>query len=162
MSSLFQFLKRRFNNFFWYNFFFQIFFHYQYVLFGCLTFNGRKAFAFNFLLKVKSGLKLREHFDPFYVFLVAFFSLTPNIRLFPFKRSGLVHGVPVSISFNKKISFAVKWVIKFLKDKSRVVFVPKVVELLVLAIYSKGLSFKKKQDLYSVAFLNQHHLRFFK
>ena len=57
---------------------------------------------------MKYGLKLREHFDPFYVFLVALFNLTPNVKLFPFKRSGLVHGVPVPISFNKRISFSVK------------------------------------------------------
>jgi len=94
--------------------------------------------------------------------LIALFSLTPTVRLFPFKKSGLVHGVPVPISFNKRISFSVKWVIKAIKENKRLFSVAKIVDLLVLAIYSKGLSFKKKQDLYTVAFLNQHHLRFFK
>lgn len=60
------------------------------------------------MLRVKELLKLREVFDPFFVFLVSMLKLTPNIILLPFKKAGIVQGVAFPISDRKKISFAVK------------------------------------------------------
>jgi len=162
MRKFIIFLKKRYTTFFWYNYYFQLFFCYHNVFFGSLIFKGKKVLAFKFFLAIKNGLKLREHFNPFLIFLVSMLKLTPTIMLSPLKRSGVVYGVPVPITFRKQITFAVKWVVKLLKDSSRVVSVSRVVDLLTSAIYARGLSFEKKQAMYKTAVLNTHYLRFFK
>jgi hypothetical protein len=64
--------------------------------------------AFNNFLKIKQGLKLREKFDPFLIFLVSMMKITPNVILMPLKKSGVMQGVPFPISFKKQVTFAVK------------------------------------------------------
>ena len=50
----------------------------------------------------------------------------------------------------KKITFAVKWIIKLLKDNDRIVKISTVVDLLISTIYNRGSALKKKQEVYKV------------
>jgi len=76
--------------------------------FGSLLFRGKKILAFNTFLQIKNGLKRKEKFDPFLVFLVAMMKITPSLVLLPIRKSGALHGVPFPISQRKQITFAVK------------------------------------------------------
>lgn len=117
--------------------------------------------AFNFFLKVKQGLKIKEQFDPFLVFLVSMLKLSPNIMLIPFKQSRVITYMPLPITSHTKIIFAIKWVLKLLRDKYRVINLERVVELLSSSIYSRGLSYLKKEEFYEVATRNRHLLNNF-
>jgi len=92
-------------------YYWQLWFRYQNVFFGSLIFAGRKLYAFNFLLKIKQGLKLREATDPIKIFLVSMMMVTPNIYLLPLKLGGRSVGVPLPISEKKKISLGVKFIL---------------------------------------------------
>jgi ribosomal protein S7 len=73
-----------------------------------LIWRGRKLFAFNFFIKVKHELKIREDADPLLIFFAALLKITPDVILFPYRRSGVVNMVPMPITIKKQITFATK------------------------------------------------------
>src|SRR3546814_2431241 len=58
------------------------------VFLGSLIFNGKKLKAFNNFLKIKQGLKLKEFFDPYIIFLVSMMKITPDISFLSLKLGG--------------------------------------------------------------------------
>jgi ribosomal protein S7 len=113
-------------------------------------------------LLIKQGLKFREKFDPFLIFLVSMMKITPNIVLISHKKSGIIHGVPFPISARKQITFSVKWVLKLLKDSDRVVKVSRIIDLLISSIYNRGISIKRKKEVYRNALRNRHLIGFYR
>lgn len=67
----------------------QFFLHFNNLLFGGITFRGKKVAAFNRLIKVREFLKTFEKFDPFFIFLFAFFKILPEFDLRYVRRSGV-------------------------------------------------------------------------
>ena len=113
-------------------------------------------------LKIKQGLKSKELYDPYILFLVAMMKITPDIIFLSVKLGGSSQGVPMPINEKKRIVFGVKWVLKLLKDKYNVINVPSVVDVLISTIYDKGISLEKKRSVYKLGSLNRHLLKFFK
>lgn len=145
-----------------YNFFEYFFFRYHRIFFGSLIFKGRKLWAFNFLNKIKYELKQKEKIEPNLIFFFSLIKITPNVLLFPYKVGGKVEGVPLAISWSKKLIFATKWVIKLLKDKYKKLKLNDVVEILHSAIYSKGLAIRKKFFFNSLSTTNRYLIRYFR
>lgn len=137
-------------------------FRYNRIFFGSLISRGRKIWAFNFMLKLKYKLKIKEQFDPHWIFFFAMIKLTPNVLLFPYKLGGKLQGVPLPISLNKKLTYATKWVIKLLRDKYRKLILSDLVNVLVGALYNKELSYKKKMKSYNEGFENRFLIKYFK
>jgi hypothetical protein len=59
-------------------------------------------------MKVKYNLKLKEGLDPNLIFFFSLFKITPNILLFPYKLGGRIEGVPLPISWRKKLTYSTK------------------------------------------------------
>jgi len=155
-------IRDKYQTFFWYDFYYHLWFSYHHVFFGSLIFRGKKILAFNNFLKIKFELKIREKYDPFLVFLVSMMRITPSLILKPVKKSGISYGVPFPVSHRKQVTFAIKWVLKLLRDSNRIAKISRIVELLVSAIYNKGLSIRKKIGLYKVALRNRPFIKFFR
>jgi ribosomal protein S7 len=111
---------------------------------------------------LKYELKIHEGLEPFWIFLVALMKVTPEVLLFPKKRGGGLQWIPLPISERKQYTFAIKWIIKLLKDKFRVIKIQQVVEVLVGAIYGNGLAIEKKNSVHAIADMNRHLVRFFR
>jgi ribosomal protein S7 len=146
----------------WINFFPFHFFRYHRIFFGSLIFKGQKLRAFNLFNKLKVLLKKKFNKDPNFIFLLSLSQITPSILLFPFKIGGKIQGVPLSISWKKKWTYATKWVVKLLKDKSRIIKLKELSDLLILAIFNKGLAIKKKQYYNTISSKNRYLMKFFK
>ena len=56
--------------------------------------------------------------------------------------------------------FVVKWLIKLLRDKNRVIKLNDLIELIVSSIYGKGASIKKRLELQSMAVRNRYLLKY--
>jgi ribosomal protein S7 len=87
--------------------------------------------------------------------------ITPDVILFPYRRAGIVNMVPMPITIKKQITFAVKWVIKLLKDSQRKVSLISLVNLLIDSVYDKGLAIEKKNSVHSTATKNKYLVRYF-
>lgn len=81
--------------------------------------------------------------------------------LLPLKLGGSVQFVPLPISERKQYTFAIKFVIKLIRDKYRKISISLICDALVSAVYNKGISIEKKLSSYT-ALSNRHLLRFFK
>jgi len=152
-------LKKKKN---WIKFFYFHFFRYHRIFFGSLIFKGNKLNAFNNFNFLKSLLKQKFKKDPNFIFLLSLCQITPNILLFPFKIGGKLQGVPLSISWRKKWTYATKWVIKLLQEKSKIIKLKELNELLILSIFNKGLSIKKKTFFNNISNKNRYLMKFFK
>lgn len=127
-----------------------------------LIFRGRKAMAFRWLYAVKYFLKLREKFDPYLLLFVALLRVSPGVTLFPIKKSGVVQGAPFPISRRKQMTFALKWVIKLLKDNNRAITIAKMVDLLFDAIHERGGAIAKKNYVQQKAIVNKHLVKYYR
>lgn len=150
----------KYNHSFWYDRKHQWWFNFHNLFFQSLIFRGRKIFAFNFLVKVKEHLKEMEQFDANFVLLIAFMRITPSIMLLALKKGGLVHGVASFITELKKLIYTIRWVVKLLKDKDRIVTVKSVVDLLVSAIYNSGPAIIHKKEIYARSLASRHFIKF--
>lgn len=111
---------------------------------------------------MKYHLKLREKFDPYLLLFVALMKISPGVTLFPIKKSGVVQGAPFPISRRKQITFAIKWVVKLLKDNSRAVSVLQMADLLSNAIHDRGKSIAKKNYVQQRAIVNKHLVKYYR
>jgi len=88
--------------------------------------------------------------------------ITPDFILLPLKLGGSLKYVPLPITEKKQYTFAVKFVIKLIRDKNRIIKIKTIAETLILAISGKGQSIDKKMLDYGTAMQNRHLIRFFK
>jgi len=146
----------------YYNFFFYYLYRYHRIFFGSLIWRGRKLWAFNFFVKIKYNLKLKERLESNILFLFSLLKITPNILLFPYKMGGRIEGVPLPISWKKKLTYSTKWIIKLLKDKHHKVKLNDVVDVMISAIYNGGMSFKHKMLKYNECVANRFLIKYFK
>lgn len=138
-----------------------LWYKYHKLFFGSIIFRGRKLWAFNFCLRLKYELKLREGVDPFWVFLIAVMQLTPDMLLFPRKMGGMIQFIPMPISERKQYTFAIKWIVKFLRDKNKF-NIDDLAKILIEAIYETGEAYQIKVDYYAKGMANRHLIRYFR
>lgn len=139
-----------------------LWFRYHKLFLGVLVRKGRKLWAISFFNNVKYKLKFMENTDPFRLFLISMLRITPTVILFPLRLGGTVQGVPMPISERKQYTFAVKWVIKALRDKNRRITIDTVVSTLIDAIYEEGIAIDKRNELNKTARFNKALTRFFR
>lgn len=146
----------------WIKFFNFHFYRYHRIFFGSLIFKGNKINAFNLFNKLKNLLKLNFNKDPNFLFLLSLSQITPNVLLFPLKIGGKLQGVPLPISWKKKWTYTTKWIIKLLREKSRIVKLKELNDFLILSIFNKGLFIKKKLLFNNISNKNRYLMKFFK
>lgn len=145
------------------NYYDYLWFCYHSKFYGSLITHGRKATAFRFLSQVKSIWKSREFFDPSYLFLVAMLQITPKVLIVPKRLGASFQGVPFPLSFRKRVTFAVKWTTKMLKDKQGHVNTKSLVDLLHNSLYNRGEAFERKRLFHRQAVTNRFLIqRFFR
>jgi len=88
--------------------------------------------------------------------------ITPSLLLLPLRLGGATKSIPLPITMKKQLTFAVKFVIKLIRNKNRAIKVKSIADVLISAIYGKGLAMEKKQAIHEIASVNRHLIRFFK
>lgn len=76
-------------------------------MFKSLICRGMKLKAFNFMIKLKYYLKLKEHVDPYWIILIALMKISPDVLVYPLKLGGAVQKVPLFICARKQYTFSV-------------------------------------------------------
>jgi ribosomal protein S7 len=113
-------------------------------------------------VQLKYYLKVIEEVDPVLIFFFAITNITPEFLLFPLKMAGIVNEVAMPISFKKQIIFAVKWAIKLIKTRYRIISYKQLCLLFLLANREKGIAMKKKLQTQQEAIRNRYLVRYFK
>lgn len=137
-------------------------FRYHNIFYGSLNFRGRKQFAYRMFCKIKYRLKILERKDPFFIFSTCMAIITPSIYLIQKRLGRIKMGVPLPISEYKQAVFAVKWIVKLLRDENKLITITDTVDLIIASLRGKGLALKKKKEIESIALKNRYLLRYIK
>lgn len=139
-----------------------LFYKYQRLFFGSLIWRGRKIWAYNFLLRLKYKLKLKNNIEFHIIFIFSLLKITPHILLSYLKIGGSKQGVPLAISWKKKMTYAIKWIRMSLRNKYKRIKLKDMVEEISSSIYDKGLGCRKRKRTYIEGFSNRFLLKRFK
>lgn len=137
------------------NYYDYLWFTYHSKFYHALMTHGHKAKAFAFLGRIKESLKAREFIDVYYSFLVAMLQITPTVLILQQRLGSAVEGVPFPLNTSRKATFAVKWVVKLLKDKNSSLSVKALVDLLHNSLYQRGEAFERKKNFHRLALTNR-------
>jgi len=141
------------------SFLFFIFYRFQRLFFGSLIWTGKKLKAYNYMQKLKQKLKNKEKIEFHIIFIFSLLKLSPNIILSYLKIGGTQQGVPLSISWRKKITYAIKWIKTSLINKYKTIKIEQLVNELTLCIYNKALSSQIKNKTYIEGFSNRFFIK---
>lgn len=139
-----------------------LFYKYQRVFFASLIWKGKKLITYNIMLNIKQKIKLIENNEFHIVFLFSLLNITPNILLSYLKIGGNKQGVPLAISWKKKITFAIKWIKKAIIDKFKKIKLNSLINEIINLNYNKGLSIQFKKKAYIEGLSNKFLLKKFK
>jgi len=158
MQKNHKFLKKKSYN----SFLFFILYRYQKLFFCSLIWTGNKLNAFNLMQKLKYKLKLKEKIEFHIIFIFSLIKISPNIILSYLKIGGVKQGVPLAISWKKKITYAIKWIKYAQINKYKTIKIDNLVNEIALCLYEKGLSTLIKNKIYNEGFSNRFLLKKFK
>jgi len=139
-----------------------LFYRFQRIFLASFISKGKKLWSYNFLLNIKYELKLKEKMESHIIFIFSLLNISPNIILSYLKIGGQKQGVPLAISWRKKITYALKWIKSSLIEKYKKIKIKNLIEELILSIYNKGIIVKKKKKTYLEGFSNRFLLKKFK
>jgi len=109
--------------------------------------------AFN-IIKEKTGK------DPLEVFDMAMQNTTPLLEIKPKRIGGATYQVPTEVRGERKITLALRWIIKAAKSKKGKPMREKLAEELMLAAKNEGAAIKKRDDVHRMAEANRAFAHF--
>jgi ribosomal protein S7 len=74
----------------------------------------------------------------------------------------MVNRVALPIGIKKQIIFAIKWIIKLVKDKYNKISIESISKLLLDTLYNKGMALEKKRVSFFLSKKNRYLLKYFR
>ena len=126
-----------------------------------LTKKGKKSLAYLIILRALFILKLKMPFlNPFYVLSVSLKNIMPFVQLRLWIKSGKSYRIPFFISENRRSLLAVKWLVSSAKERGENNMADRLAAEILDGFFYRGLSVKKKLDLYEIASANRPFITF--
>ncbi len=123
--------------------------------------DGKKSIAqrlfYNTLDIIKSKIKDKEPQD---ILLQAIENVKPKVELKARRIGGATYQVPVEVTPKRQQSLAIKWLIKFAREKKGKPFAHKLAEEIISAYKNEGNSIKKKEETHKMAEANRAFARY--
>ena len=125
-----------------------------------LMWSGKKKTALRIIYNAFDFIEKETKQDPLDVFLKAIENVSPLLEVKPRRVGGATYQVPVEVKGDRKLSLAMKWIIKTSRSKKGKSMYQKLAEELIEASQNKGNSVKKKEDTHRMAEANRAFAHF--
>jgi small subunit ribosomal protein S7 len=89
------------------------------------------------------------------VFHKAMDNVKPELEVKARRVGGATYQVPVEVRLNRKLSLAIRWIMRYAKERSERTMVEKLAGELIDAYNNKGGSVKKREDTHKMAEANK-------
>lgn len=89
------------------------------------------------------------------VFHKAMDNVKPELEVKARRVGGATYQVPVEVRLNRKLSLAIRWIMKYAKDRSERTMTEKLAGEIIDAYNNKGGSVKKREDTHKMAEANK-------
>lgn len=125
-----------------------------------LMWDGKKKTAQRILYNSFDFIREQTKQDPLDVFLKAIENVSPLLEVKPRRVGGATYQVPIEVKGDRKLSLAMRWVIKTARSKKGKAMYIKLGEELIEASQNRGNSIKKKEDTHRMAEANRAFAHF--
>jgi len=134
-----------------------------FVLFcGCLIKNGKKIQAYKLFLYILAQIRLKLKINPFFVIESVIRRTRPIVYYKSKKKRNFSYYVPSLITLRQANFLAIKWILKHSETRIEKKREQRILGEILNLYSSKGNSYKKKQEIYSIVSNNQANVRKYK
>jgi len=116
---------------------------------------GKKSLAEKIVLRSMERVKTKAKDDPLKMFEKAVENVRPMLETKSRRVGGATYQVPIEVSMNRSTSLAVRWLIRFARERSGKSMVEKLSAEIIDAVNSRGGAIKKREDIHKMAEANR-------
>lgn len=116
---------------------------------------GKKSLAEKIIYGAMEQVKQKAKEDPLKMFEKAVENVRPMLETKSRRVGGATYQVPVEVSLHRSTSLAVRWILRYARERSSKSMVEKLAAEIIDAVHSRGGAFKKKEDTHKMAEANR-------
>ena len=122
---------------------------------NALMFGGKKSTAERILYDALDTIGERSGEEPLGVFKKALDNVKPAVEVKSRRVGGATYQVPVEVRHERRTALAMRWVIKYSRDRSERTMADRLANELLDASQSRGSAVKKREDTHKMADANK-------
>jgi len=116
---------------------------------------GKKSLAESIVYRAMERVKQKSKEDPLKMFEKAVENVRPVLETKSRRVGGATYQVPVEVLLNRSISLAVRWLIRFARDRAGKSMEEKLSAEILDAVNNRGGAVKKREDIHKMAESNR-------
>ena len=120
-----------------------------------LMLSGKKATAEGILYGAFDIVKERFKEEPIEVFRKALDNVKPKLEVKSRRVGGATYQVPVEVRMDRKISLAIRWILRYARERSEKTMTERLASEIMDAYNNKGGAIKKREDTLKMAEANK-------
>jgi small subunit ribosomal protein S7 len=117
--------------------------------------NGKKSTASRIVYGAFELIEGKMKEEALKVFHKAMDNVKPELEVKARRVGGATYQVPVEVRLNRKLSLAIRWIMRYAKDRSERTMTEKLAGEIIDAYNNKGGSVKKREDTHKMAEANK-------
>ena len=122
---------------------------------NCVMWGGKKSLASRLVYRAFGMIEKKTKEDPFKVFQKAMDNVKPELEVKARRVGGATYQVPVEVRLDRKISLAIRWILKYARDRSEKTMTERLASEIIDAFNNKGGAIKKREDTLKMAEANK-------
>ena len=120
-----------------------------------VTLDGKKSTASRIVYGAFELIEGKMKEEALKVFHKAMDNVKPELEVKARRVGGATYQVPVEVRLNRKLSLAIRWIMRYAKDRSERTMTEKLAGEIIDAYNNKGGSVKKREDTHKMAEANK-------
>ena len=125
-----------------------------------LMWEGKKSGAFNIFYDALDKVNKISNEDGYETWKRALANVTPSVEVKSRRIGGATFQIPAEVRADRKTSLAIKWLIRYSRDRNGRSMAEKLANEIVAASKGEGAAFKKKEDTHRMADANKAFAHF--
>ena len=125
-----------------------------------LMWEGKKSGAYNIFYDALDKVTKQTSEEGYEVWKRALVNVTPGVEVRSRRIGGATFQIPAEVRPDRKISLAIKWLIRYSRDRNGRSMADKLAGEIVAAAKGEGAAFKKKEDTHRMAEANKAFAHF--
>jgi small subunit ribosomal protein S7 len=125
-----------------------------------LMWEGKKSGAFNIFYNALEKVNKMTSEDGYETWKKALANVTPSVEVKSRRIGGATFQIPAEVRADRKTSLAIKWLIRYSRDRNGRSMADKLANEIVAASKGEGAAFKKKEDTHRMADANKAFAHF--
>lgn len=120
-----------------------------------IMYDGKKSVAEAIVYGAFDIIKAKAKSDPLGVFKTALENVAPAIEVRSRRVGGATYQVPVEVRMDRKMSLAIRWILRYARERSEKTMVERLAGELIDAYNNRGGAVKKREDTHKMAEANK-------